>query len=172
MAYLLGYCRLVTAINRALAGLAATLVFVMVAVIAYEVVARYFFNAPTVWALELSTLLLGPYFMLAGPYVLHIGGHVNVDVLYARLPPRIAAVVDCISYPLIMVLCVIVLRESWPLARDAYLIGETSFSAWNAPVWPVKMIIPLVFVLLMLQALAETIAAGRRALNVSRGAQS
>lgn len=66
MSIVQGYCKAVTGLNRWLAVLASLLVFIMVAVISYEVVARYFFDAPTVWALELSTLLLGPYFMLAG----------------------------------------------------------------------------------------------------------
>ncbi|MDZ7809944.1 MAG: TRAP transporter small permease subunit [Arhodomonas sp.] len=70
------------------------------------------------WALELSTLLLGPYFMLAGPYLLHVGGHVNVDILYNRLPPRVAALVDCLTFLVIIALAVIVVRESWPVAIE------------------------------------------------------
>ncbi|WP_440996628.1 TRAP transporter small permease subunit [Arhodomonas sp. SL1] len=163
MAWLRGYCTVVTTLNRWLAGVVSVLVFVMVAVIAYEVVLRYFFNDPTVWALELSTLLLGPYFMLAGPYLLHVGGHVNVDILYNRLPPRVAALLDCLTFPIIIALAVIVVRESWPVAMDAYASGETSFSAWNPPIWPVKLLIPVTFALLLAQALAETIAAVERA---------
>ncbi|MCS4504267.1 TRAP transporter small permease subunit [Arhodomonas aquaeolei] len=160
-----GFCTLVTTVNRWLAGLVSVLVFVMVAVISYEVVMRYFFNSPTVWALELSTLLLGPYFMLAGPYLLHVGGHVNVDVLYARLPRRVAAGFDCLTFPVIIALCVIVVHESWPVAMDAYANGETSFSAWNPPVWPVKLLVPVSFSLLLAQALAETVRAARRAMG-------
>lgn len=164
MPVLQGYCSLVTAANRWLAVAASALVFVMVASISYEVVARYFFDAPTVWALELSSLLLGPYFMLAGPYMLHVGGHVNVDVLYARLRPRAAAALDCITFPIIVAFCVIVVDQSWPVAMNAYASGETSFSAWNPPVWPIKMVIPVAFALVGLQAVAETIRAVRRAI--------
>ncbi len=70
MAVLLGYCRLITALNRWVATVVSAFVFIMVAVISYEVVSRYFFNAPTTWAMELATLLFGPYFLLAGPYIL------------------------------------------------------------------------------------------------------
>ncbi|WP_018717548.1 TRAP transporter small permease subunit [Arhodomonas aquaeolei] len=160
-----GFCTLVTTVNRWLAGLVSVLVFVMVAVISYEVVMRYFFDSPTVWALELSTLLLGPYFMLAGPYLLHVGGHVNVDVLYTRLPRRVAAALDCLTFPVIIALCVIVVHESWPVATDAYANGETSFSAWNPPVWPIKLLVPVAFSLLLAQALVETVHAGQRALG-------
>ncbi|MDN3517929.1 TRAP transporter small permease subunit [Aquisalimonas lutea] len=156
-------CSGITALNRWLASAVSVLVFIMVAVIAYEVVARYFFNAPTVWALELSTLLFGPYFMLAGPYMLHIGAHVNVDILYNRLPRRGAAIMDCLIYPVIIAMCVIAVDQSWPLAMNAYESGETSFSAWNPPIWPIKFVIPAAFALLLLQALAETVRALHRA---------
>ncbi|SFL94835.1 TRAP transporter small permease subunit [Marinobacter zhejiangensis] len=160
-----GYCRAVTCLNHWLAVAASLLVFVMVGAIAYEVVARYFFDAPTVWALELSTLLLGPYFMLAGPHLLHTAGHVNVDILHSKLPARLAGWVDAVIYPLIAVICVIVIDQSIPVAMNALESRETSFSAWNPPVWPVKVLIPVAFLLLLLQALAETWGAIQRGLK-------
>ncbi|WP_129139521.1 TRAP transporter small permease subunit [Modicisalibacter coralii] len=165
MAVLLGYCRLITAINRWVAGAVSVLVFIMVAVISYEVVSRYFFDAPTTWAMELATLLFGPYFMLAGPYLLHTAGHVNVDILYGKLSPRLAGLVDCLTYPLIVTVAVIFIDQSLPVAMNAYDSGETSFTAWNPAIWPVKALIPVAFLLLSLQAVAETILAARRALG-------
>lgn len=163
MAIIDQFCSAITAFNRWLASVVSVLVFVMVAVIAYEVVARYFFNAPTVWALELSTLLFGPYFMLAGPYMLHIGAHVNVDILYNRLPRRAAFAMDCLIYAVIIAMCIIAVDQSWPMAMNAYESGETSFSAWNPPVWPIKLVIPVAFALLLMQSLAEIVYAFRRA---------
>ncbi|MBB5319965.1 TRAP transporter small permease subunit [Marinobacter oulmenensis] len=165
MAVLLGYCRLITAVNRWLAGAVSVLVFVMVAVISYEVVARYFFDAPTVWAMELSTLLFGPYFLLAGPYLLHTAGHVNVDILHSRLPKRTASGLDCLTYGLIVVVSAVFIYQSLPVAMNAYNSGETSFTAWNPAIWPVKVLIPVAFFMLLLQALAESIEAARRALT-------
>ena len=165
MAVLLGYCRLITAVNRWLAGAVSVLVFMMVAVISYEVVARYFFDAPTVWAMELSTLLFGPYFLLAGPYLLHTAGHVNVDILPSRLPKRTASGLDCLTYGLIVVVSAVFIYQSLPVAMNAYNSGETSFTAWNPAIWPVKVLIPVAFFMLLLQALAESIEAARRALT-------
>lgn len=162
MAVLLAYCRFITAVNRWIAGAVSVLVFVMVAVITYEVVARYFFDAPTVWAMELSTLLFGPYFLLAGPYLLHTAGHVNVDILYSRLPGRVADYLDCFTHTLIAVVAGVFIYYSLPVAMNAYDSGETSFTAWNPAIWPVKSLIPLAFFLLLLQALAEAIQAACR----------
>lgn len=165
MPVLLGYCRFITAVNRWVAGAVSTVVFIMVVVISYEVISRYFFDAPTVWAMELSTLLFGPYFMLAGPYLLHTAGHVNVDILYGKLSRRAAGVVDCLTYPLIVLVAVVFIDQSLPVAMNAYDSGETSFTAWNPAIWPVKALIPIAFLLLLLQALAETIHAARRAMG-------
>lgn len=162
MSFINGYCSAITGINRWLAILASLLVFVMVAAISYEVVARYFFDAPTVWALELSTLLLGPYFMLAGAYILHTAGHVNVDILYAKLPPRLAAMVDVGIYLVIVLICCVLIYQSIPVAMNSIDSGETSFSSWNPPIWPVKTLIPVAFSLLLLQSIAEALLAVQR----------
>lgn len=163
MAVLLGYCRCVTTFNRWVAGAVSALVFVMVAVIGYEVVSRYFFDAPTVWAMELSTLLFGPYFMLAGPYLLHTAGHVNVDILHSKLPVRVANIVDCLTYVVIAGVSVVFIYKSLPVAMNAFDSSETSFTAWNPAIWPVKALIPVAFLLLLLQSLAEAIESVRRA---------
>ncbi|SIS92961.1 TRAP transporter small permease subunit [Neptunomonas antarctica] len=165
MLVLINYCRFITAVSRWMACVASVLVFIMVAVIGYEVVVRYFFDAPTIWAMELAVLLFGPYFMFAGPHLLHTAGHVNVDILHSKLSPRMAGTVDCVTYPLIAIVSVIFIYQSVPIAINAYNSGETSFTAWNPAVWPIKMVIPAAFLLLLLQALAETILAGFRALG-------
>ncbi len=157
-----GYCRAITQVNRWLAIAVSSLVFIMVAAISYEVVARYFFDAPTVWALELSTLLLGPYFLLAGPYFLHTAGHVNVDILYSKLSPRIAAIADTGIYAVIVIISCILIYQSIPIAENSIDSGETSFSSWNPVIWPVKSLIPLAFSLLLLQSVAELLTAIQR----------
>lgn len=157
-----GYCKTITEINRWLATAVSSLVFIMVAAISYEVVARYFFDAPTVWALELSTLLLGPYFLLAGPYFLHTAGHVNVDILYSKLSPRWAALADTGIYTVIVVISCVLIYQSIPIAENAIASGETSFSSWNPAIWPVKTLIPIAFSLLLLQSVAELFAAIQR----------
>ena len=159
------FCRVVTAVNRAVAMGASALVVAMVAVTCYEVVVRYAFDAPTIWAIELARLLLGPYFLLVGPYILHLGGHVNVDVLYARLPRRIAGAVDVLTIPIIMYFAAMLLIYSAPLVYSSFAVGETSTSAWNPQVWPSKLAMPVAVVLLFAQALVEWARAVARALG-------
>jgi len=153
------FARTVTAVNRWIMIAASALIAIMVVVICYEVIARYAFDAPTVWAMELARLLLGPYFLLAGAYLLHMGGHVNVDIVYARLPERWARILDVLTIPVIAAFAVILLTYSLPLALASYNQQETSTSAWNPQVWPAKAMMPVALALLIAQTVAEWIRA-------------
>lgn len=146
---------IVTGLNRILFAVAATAIFAVVPMLLYEVVARYAFNAPTVWAMEASTLLFGPHFMLAGPYLLHLRGHVAVDILAERLPGRARRALDVFCFLVVAAFAAVLAWVSWPLAMNAFALGETSFSAWNPPIWWVKFIVPFAFVMLLAQALVE-----------------
>lgn len=52
-------------------------------------------------------------------------------------------------------LCAILLYFSVPSAWSSWEYKETSFSAWNPPVWPIKAFVPLALALMMLQAIIE-----------------
>ncbi len=145
----------VTALNRAAFYLAISLVYLIVPVMLIDVIARYGFNAPTVWGMELATLLFGPYFLLAGPYVLHLKGHVAMDILRQRLDLRADRAVELVNLPIIIAFCAILLWFSLPAAVDSFNYRETSFSAWNPPIWWTKAAVPLSLVLMLLQGLAE-----------------
>lgn len=145
----------ITRLNRLVFMTTLWLVAVIVPVMLYEVVARYGFNAPTVWGMELAVMLFGPYFLLGGPYLLHLRGHVALDLARQRLSARANRVLDLLNYPVIIAFCLILLVYSTPAVLSSWEYRETSFSAWNPPVWPAKMAVPLSLLLMMLQALAE-----------------
>jgi len=81
-------------INEWVGDKLAYLLFGFFLLILLQVILRYIFNAPTVWASELSQMLFGAYVILSGGYILRRGGHVNVDILYSRLPPKARALTD------------------------------------------------------------------------------
>ncbi len=87
--------------------------------------------------------------------MLHLGGHVAVDILSSRDTGRFKPVLTILNALLALLFGAILLRFSAPLAYQAYEYGETSYSAWNPAVWPAKSMLPIAAVLLMLQALAE-----------------
>ena len=68
------------------------------AAVAYEVVARYLFNAPTIWSFDLTYMLYGALFMLGAAYALHKGAHIRTDFFWDNFSPRTKGLIDSISY--------------------------------------------------------------------------
>ena len=156
MPYWLSACTsAITALNRWIFMTTVWLMAIVVPVMLYEVVARYGFNAPTVWGMELAVLLFGPYFLLGGPYLLHLKGHVALDVARQRLSAAWQRRLDLLNNPVIVLFCAILLYFSVPSALSAFAYRETSFSAWNPPIWPFKATVPLALALMLLQAVVE-----------------
>ncbi len=75
------------------------LIVILMFVVVGEVIMRYVFNAPSMWAFELSSIVLMYITFLGAGYCLLHGGHVKVDIVSARLPPRTKAIMDLIKHP-------------------------------------------------------------------------
>src|SRR5882672_4218660 len=131
----------------------------LVLAVAYEVIARYVFNAPTIWSFDVTYMLYGTIFMLGCAYALHKGAHIRTDFFYETWTDRTRGVVDSISYivfffPSIIMLLVVSADESW----YAFGIGETSEQTpWRPILWPFKAVVPLTCVLLLVQGVSELI---------------
>lgn len=151
------YIKTITKINKALFILASVLMLFIVPSMMIDVISRYVFNSPTVWGMEFAVLLFGPYFLLGGPYLLHIGGHVNLDLVRVRMPEKLGIVVDFINQLIIIFFCTVLLIYSLPLVEQSIAYGETTFSAWNPPLWPYKIAVPVSLCLLALQSIADVI---------------
>lgn len=149
----------VTGVNHRLFSATRWLVFLIAGLMLFEVVARYSFRLPSSWAPELATMLFGPFFLFGGPYLLHLGGHVAVDIVSERATGWLKRLLACIAAALALVFGAILLWFSLPLAMQSFTYGETTYSAWNPVVWPVKAVLPVAAFLLMLQALAELVFA-------------
>jgi TRAP-type mannitol/chloroaromatic compound transport system permease small subunit len=129
----------------------------LTAVVCYDVAARYIFNAPTQWGFDVSYMLYGTLFMMAGAYTLSRNGHVRGDVLYRFLSPRTQAGLDLALYLLFFVPGVLAL--AWfgiGFAQESWILAERSqTSASQIPLYPLKTVIPIAGALLLLQGFAE-----------------
>ncbi|MET0652469.1 MAG: TRAP transporter small permease subunit [Hyphomicrobiaceae bacterium] len=129
----------------------------LVAGVAYEVFARYLFNAPTVWAYDLTYMLYGALFMLGAAYALHKGAHIRTDFFWDSFTPRTKGIIDSISYvvfffPSLTALGLISFHEAF----YSFQINETSDQTpWRPILWPFKFIVPTACVLLMIQGFSE-----------------
>ena len=115
----------------------------------YDVIMRYAFQAPTKWAYELTWMEYGTFFRL----------HVRVDVLYNQSPKRVQAWFDTLMYLFIFPpLYFILIKHSISYAADAWMIWEhSSLSYWQPPLYPIKTVMPVAFILMFLQGISEFI---------------
>lgn len=157
-------------INGAIGRLVSLAIFVMVGVIMIETVARYFFNAPTPWAHDVSGWLQVAYVFLGGAYALQRGYLVRVDVLYASLPPRMQALID-LSLSTVFFACFagVMIWKGTDLALQSLAMNEVSATgAWRGPIWPAKFMIPIGMVLLTLAWLARMAEQALRLIDPDR----
>jgi TRAP-type mannitol/chloroaromatic compound transport system permease small subunit len=155
---LFAFMRAVTCVNEWIGRLAAPLVLALFLLLFAEVLLRYFFRSPTVWTNELAQLLFGAYAVLSGGYLLARGGHVNVDIVYAKFPRRVRAAIDILTSVLFFLFVAVLLWLGVSFALESIASLETSHSAWNPPIWPFKTMIPVAAALLLLQGVVKLVA--------------
>ena len=150
----------------------AWLILPMVGSLVWEVVARYFFSAPTVWAYDMTFMLYGTFFMLGSAWTLQRGGHIRTDVYYGKWSHRTQARVDLVCYlvlffPAMLVFFWLGAEYFWKSFQQNERIVT---SPWLPIVWPFKFTMPLSAVLLLLQGVAECLRLWPRAFGPDRGA--
>ena len=135
----------------------AFLVAAATVVVTHEVVLRYGFDAPTRWGLELTIFLCGAFYIMGYAYIHSLQEDVRVDVIYVRLTPRIRAIINLVTIPLLAIFFGTLLWAGAEWMWAAVIKGYTSGSLWNPPIWPMRLIIPLGAFIMLLQASANFI---------------
>lgn len=148
-------------ISAALGKMFAWCIVLLTGAIVYEVFARYLFRAPTTWAFDVSYMLYGTLFMMAGAYTLSREGHVRADFLYRLLPAKVQAGLDLALYLLFFFPGMAALVWfGWDFFSQSFWQNERSSISPNGPlIWPFKFVIPFAAAAMILQGIAETIRA-------------
>ncbi len=147
--------RLLDRLNDLLAQLAAWLFFATAAMITYEVVARYLFNAPTIWAEELSRVFLVWGTFLAMAALLRRRSHISITLVTGRLGPAGRRGAELVALTVVAALSGIALWYGWAIAADSLARGRTTATMLDLPQGLLEAAVPLGFALLLAQALVE-----------------
>ncbi len=150
-------------VNQFTGKVMAYLLLAAILVITYEVVMRYLFNKPTIWAHESMTLMFAILYIGLGGYCHAFHGHVRVDVFYASRPPRTRAIFDLFTSIFFFLFATTFTYTSWTFYWSSQTMmgggklfgmsipGELSFSNWGPPIFCIKFMMPLAGLLLLLQ---------------------
>jgi len=158
MSLLLNLSRAIDWVSEWIGKIVMWLVLAAVLISAGNAIMRKAFNIGSNAYLEIQWYLFAAVFMLGAGFVFLKNGHVRIDFLTARLSPRITAIIDIVGILVILMpFCWLMIDLSWPYYYRAWESGEVSQNAGGLIRWPVLLLIPVGFGLLLLQALSELI---------------
>ena len=121
-------------------------------------VVRKAFNMSSNAYLEVQWYLFAAAFLLAAGYTLLHGEHVKIDVISSRLDKRKQIWIDVFGFVFFLLpVCAVILYYGIPFFLQGYRSGEYSSNAGGLIRWPVYILIPIGFTLLMLQGLSELV---------------
>jgi TRAP-type mannitol/chloroaromatic compound transport system permease small subunit len=147
--------------------LSALLIVPLILATSYEVLSRYSFDAPTIWAYEVGYMLTGSHFLLAMAFALREGQHIRIDIFSERFSARTRAIIDLAGYSVLLPMMLWLTTALWRRLVEGYVQNEKSGqSALNFPVWPFRVVFVVAFVLLALQIGVEMVKLVR---NLRRG---
>jgi TRAP-type mannitol/chloroaromatic compound transport system permease small subunit len=155
---LLKFSRLIDALNERVGLVASWLVLAACAISAGNALMRYGFSLSSNAWLEIQWYCFAGIVMLGAAHTLRVNEHVRVDVFYSRYGERARLWLDLAGGVLFLLpMAIIIGWLSWPLFINSWAIGEVSGNAGGLLRWPVKILIPLGFLLLALQGISEII---------------
>jgi TRAP-type mannitol/chloroaromatic compound transport system permease small subunit len=131
--------------------------FLIVFAVLYEVIMRYIFNLPTLWANETMVFSCALIYVIGGAWTHHAGQHVKVDLIYDMLGPKAKAVVDFITFFFFALYMFCLLWASALYSWDSIQLRERPGSPWNPPIYPIKIALTVGICLLILQGIAKFI---------------
>ena len=123
----------------------------------YEVLARKFFLAPTIWAYDISRFLYGALFMLGAGYALSKGVHIRADFLYRNFKIKTQGIVDFTLYVLFYFPGLLVfLYMTTGFLQESIMRGERGMdTTWMPYMWPIKTCLWFGIIFLLIQGVSE-----------------
>ena len=135
------------------------LVVVLTTVMLYEVILRYIFEAPTLWANELSLWLAGFVFLTAGLYAMQQRSHIRIVLLYDVVPRWMQHIFDVLSTTCIVLFAAMLIYGGYGEAFDKFYRWETFGTVFDPPIpATLKPLVLIIVALVALQAVINLIA--------------
>lgn len=125
--------------------------------LSYEVIARYFFLSPTIWAAELSQISLIYGTLLAMPWALKSRKHIQINLVINKLSKNYKKFINILIMIVLLIFSFYVMVYGFDIFYDSLIRGRTTGSLLNLPSWIAELSVPFCFLLLLIQSLIEII---------------
>jgi TRAP-type mannitol/chloroaromatic compound transport system permease small subunit len=155
---LLSLSRGIDALNEWVGRIVAWLVLAAVLISAGNAGMRYALNWSSNGWLEIQWYLFSAVFLLCAGYTLLRNEHIRIDIVTGNLSRRTQAWIDVFGGLFFLLpVTLLILWLSWPMFLESYTRGEMSSDAGGLLRWPVKILVPIGFLLLVLQGFSELV---------------
>jgi TRAP-type C4-dicarboxylate transport system permease small subunit len=138
-----------------LAFIAGSFIFIMMWIECYEIVARYFFQRPTVWSVEFCEYMLFLLAFLGTTWVLKKKAHINVTILVERLKPRARTYCHLFSSLMGILISLIILWFSLKTSFENYMGGVKIVKTYALPKWIFLSFISFGYLLLLVEFIRQ-----------------
>jgi TRAP-type mannitol/chloroaromatic compound transport system permease small subunit len=149
---------IIDALNTRVGQIVKWAILAAVVISTVNAVIRKLFNISSNSWLEMQWYLFGAVFMLGAAYTFLKNEHIRIDVVTSHFAKRTRDWIDVVGHIFFLIpFCWIMIWHGWPFFMRSFEINEQSMNAGGLTVWPAKILVPLGFVLLLLQAFSELI---------------
>lgn len=155
---LLSFSRTVDAMNTRIGRIVAWAILAAVLVSTVNAVVRKLLNVSSNSWLELQWILFGAVFLLCSAWTLLSNEHIRIDIVNSMLPKGARNAIDVIGHALFLIpIAAVMVYLGAPFFWRSLMQNEQSTNAGGLPVYPAKFLIPLAFLLLLVQGISELI---------------
>jgi len=152
-----GYCRFVRYIVRVIGHTVPFLLPLLAAIVAFEVFARYVLNSPTIWVYDTSLFLFGYISALGGAYAQQKKCHINVDVIYLKVPEYVRRVFNVITIILAVGFLILLAKMSFEKFQESLEFTYRTPSEWAPQVYHFWLMMTVSAVIFIAEYSAELI---------------
>ncbi|MBK8183480.1 MAG: TRAP transporter small permease subunit [Candidatus Competibacteraceae bacterium] len=158
MKFLLRIAAAIDAMNTLIGRWMTWLILLCVLISAAVATLRYAFDWGSNALLESQWFMFGLVFLFCSAWTLREGGHVRIDILSSRLSSTARIWIDILGSLLFLLpVCLLIVLDSWNFFLIAYQTNDGSANPGGLLWWPIKLAIPVAFILLSLQGVSEII---------------
>ena len=155
---LLSLSRAIDGMSERIGRLVYWLVLAVVLISAANASVRKAFNYSSNAFLEIQWYLFSVIFLLGAGYVLLHNAHVRIDIIAGRLSARAQNWIDVFGIIFFLFpMALVIMKLSWPLFMDSFTRNEVSTNAGGLIIWPARLLVPIGFLLLIVQGVSELI---------------
>lgn len=155
---LLAFSRAVDRLSEAVGKTVLWLILIVVVISAGNAVTRYTIDWSSNALLEIQWYMFSAIFLLMAGYVLKRNEHIRIDIIAGRTSARTQNWIDVFGIVVFLLpMVLLIMTLSWPVFTNAWVSGENSPNPGGLVRWPVRLMMPVGFFLLLLQGLSELI---------------